>query len=491
MRAGALAALALGTPLLATCDGAGAAASAEVDAALDLGKTESHEIDLARSPSVELALDVPASARALRVEVFARHAECELRLFRADGGDAAEDAVAATELGRGVLRLDRFGPTPLRGGSWRLVVAHAGEGSAREGTRLHARVPFTVRADAFLDRVDGVLEAGRAVAGHVGPTNGGFVTYAIEVPAGAEALRLDVVRARGDVDLALRRAEDGLDTPPVAIAEHGFGRESIVLPRPALATRTWRVDVLDPLLSERDVAFTLLATFDARAPDAARDPEAFAPPASGTSPLARAAACVVEVFTESSAGSAVCIDPRGLFLTNAHVVERIGGGASDDVVLAVVRARGEPAVESFRARVERFDPALDLALLRIASGFAGEPVPDGFAFPSLAWADSGSRPQELGATLHLVGFPSTGSQSGRVTQSTTRGIVAGFERGPYGLTIKTDAEIASGSSGGAAVDEHGRLVGIPTALVESGASQIGYVVPIDALPAEWRTLLTR
>lgn len=490
----AVAAFAACAPLFAACDGAGAAARAEVDFALELGTTQSHEIDLADASSVGFAFDVPASARALRVEVVAQHAECELRLLFADGTFGDEAAVVATELGRGVLRLDRFGPTPLRAGIWQLSVAHAGEGSAREGTRLHAKVPFTVRADVFQDRVDATLEAGRAIVGRVGPSNGGFATFRFDVPAKAVALRLDVLRADGDVDLALRRADAGFAATPAAIAEHGFGRESIVLARadePKLSSSSWCVDVLDPLFSERDVSFTLLASFDARAPDSARDPLTFARVPVASSPLARAAAAVVEVFTESSAGSAVCIDARGIFLTNAHVVERIGGGASDDVVLAVARTSGEPAVESFRAKVERFDAALDLALLRITSGFAGEPVPDGFAFPSLAWNDDARPASELGATLYLIGFPSTGSQSGRVTQSTTRGIVAGFERSSSGLTIKTDAVIASGSSGGAAIDEKGRLVGIQTALVESGAAQIGYVVAVGALPAEWRALLAR
>jgi S1-C subfamily serine protease len=57
--------------------------------------------------------------------------------------------------------------------------------------------------------------------------------------------------------------------------------------------------------------------------------------------------------------------------------------------------------------------------------------------------------------------------------------------------LKTDAEITNGNSGGAALDERGRLVGVPSATVENRSGQIGYVQPLTALPAEWRRSLGR
>jgi S1-C subfamily serine protease len=55
--------------------------------------------------------------------------------------------------------------------------------------------------------------------------------------------------------------------------------------------------------------------------------------------------------------------------------------------------------------------------------------------------------------------------------------------------IKTDAEITSGNSGGAALDEHGRLIGVPSSVVENGSGQIGYVHPIESMPGEWRAMI--
>ena len=65
-----------------------------------------------------------------------------------------------------------------------------------------------------------------------------------------------------------------------------------------------------------------------------------------------------------------------------------------------------------------------------------------------------------------MGFPSIGGVTDRPTVTLTRGIIAGFTRSPGGhVQIKTDAIIASGSSGGAAFDADWRLVGVPTMTV--------------------------
>jgi S1-C subfamily serine protease len=78
-----------------------------------------------------------------------------------------------------------------------------------------------------------------------------------------------------------------------------------------------------------------------------------------------------------------------------------------------------------------------------------------------------------------------------VTITATRGIVSGFERADFGRLIKTDAEITRGNSGGAAIDERGLLIGVPSSTVENGSGQIGYVHPIDALPPSWRARIAR
>jgi S1-C subfamily serine protease len=148
-----------------------------------------------------------------------------------------------------------------------------------------------------------------------------------------------------------------------------------------------------------------------------------------------------------------------------------------------------PPVELFRARVELVDDERDLALVRIVTGFYGQPLPPGYAFPTVEIGDA-TLPA-IGETIWLVGYPTTGGQGSRVSITCTRGVVSGYEASGFGTVIKTDAGITNGNSGGAALDERGRIVGVPTSLVESGSGQVGYVHPIGALAPAWRERIGR
>jgi S1-C subfamily serine protease len=125
--------------------------------------------------------------------------------------------------------------------------------------------------------------------------------------------------------------------------------------------------------------------------------------------------------------------------------------------------------------------------VHVRTGFYGQPLPDGYRFPTVAIGDPDAL--AIGDPIWLVGYPSTGGQGSRVTITCTRGVVSGYESADFGPVLKTDAEITTGNSGGAALDERGRIVGVPTSLVEVGSGQVAYVHPLNALPAEWRDLL--
>jgi hypothetical protein len=64
----------------------------------------------------------------------------------------------------------------------------------------------------------------------------------------------------------------------------------------------------------------------------------------------------------------------------------------------------------------------------------------------------------VGEEIFVIGFPNIGGSS--ITIS--KGIVSGFTKASGVSWIKTDASISGGNSGGAAVNEKGELVGVPT-----------------------------
>jgi serine protease Do len=158
----------------------------------------------------------------------------------------------------------------------------------------------------------------------------------------------------------------------------------------------------------------------------------------------------------SSQGSGVVIDPRGVVLTNAHVVQ----GAT--------RIRAHTLDKrSFEATPIALDTELDLAVLQLedASGLQAITVADSDALL-------------LGETVIAIGNP----YGLGLTVST--GVVASIDRqveihpGVYQNYVQTDAAINPGNSGGALIDIEGRLIGINTA-IRAEAEGIGFAIPAN------------
>ncbi|MBT4006151.1 MAG: Do family serine endopeptidase [Rhodospirillales bacterium] len=159
----------------------------------------------------------------------------------------------------------------------------------------------------------------------------------------------------------------------------------------------------------------------------------------------------------TSLGSGVILDPKGLIVTNVHVIK----GA--DQIRVVLADRRE-----FDAKVILIDKRTDLAVLKINA--AGEEL------PHLVIRDSDAL--EVGDLVLAIGNPFG------VGQTVTSGIVSALARTSIGVTdyrffIQTDAAINPGNSGGALVSIDGGLVGINTAIYSKsgGSIGIGFAVP--------------
>ena len=157
---------------------------------------------------------------------------------------------------------------------------------------------------------------------------------------------------------------------------------------------------------------------------------------------------------ESSLGSGVIVSGDGYILTNDHVIS----GADEILVLL-------PDGRETQARVVGSDPETDLAVLRVElDGLNAIPV-------------GNSSQARVGDVVLAIGNPFG------LGQSVSQGIISAIGRGlglnTYENFLQTDAAINRGNSGGALTDAYGNLIGINTAMLESGASQgISFAIPV-------------
>jgi serine protease Do len=171
---------------------------------------------------------------------------------------------------------------------------------------------------------------------------------------------------------------------------------------------------------------------------------------------------------QHSLGSGVIVDPTGIALTNAHVIER----ASQ---VEVVTADGK----KHPAQVVGADGRADLAVLRITGGSS---------FVAARLGDSDRL--EVGDWVLAIGSPFG------FAQTVTAGIVSAKGRmlgqGPFDDFLQTDAAINPGNSGGPLVNLAGEVVGINTAIASrsGGSMGVGFAIPINVAKRVYTELTT-
>jgi serine protease Do len=172
---------------------------------------------------------------------------------------------------------------------------------------------------------------------------------------------------------------------------------------------------------------------------------------------------------QRSLGSGVIVDPSGIALTNAHVVER----ATD---IEVVTAEGK----KHKAKLVGLDKRTDLAVLRLQGGGP---------YPSASLGDSDR--VKVGDWVLAIGSP-FGLQ-----QTVTAGIISAKGRsigqGPFDDFLQTDAAINPGNSGGPLVNMSGEVVGINSAILSrsGGNVGIGFSIPSNMAKRIYTELVAR
>ncbi len=174
---------------------------------------------------------------------------------------------------------------------------------------------------------------------------------------------------------------------------------------------------------------------------------------------------VVTVELPNASGSGVILDAEnGYIVTNEHVV-------TDAATVSIILSDGR----KYEGEVLGTDILTDLAVVQIDG--------DGLTAIDLGSTEGlivGDSAIAVGNPLGLRGGPTV-----------TVGVLSAFDRQVRGDTpskdlfgmIQTDAPFNRGSSGGALVDNQGRLIGITTALGVSdlGAEGLGFAIPVEVV----------
>ncbi len=169
----------------------------------------------------------------------------------------------------------------------------------------------------------------------------------------------------------------------------------------------------------------------------------------------------------TSLGSGVIIDPKGIVLTNEHVV----GHAS----VITVRLSDR---RSFRATVVGADPTFDLAVLKLENAQNLPAVDIGRSYDLMP-----------GETVVAIGNPFG------LSNTVTSGVISALHRSirvedrAYEDFVQTDAAINPGNSGGALLSIEGKLIGINTAIYGGEFRGIGFAIPIDKAMAVVREVV--
>ena len=177
---------------------------------------------------------------------------------------------------------------------------------------------------------------------------------------------------------------------------------------------------------------------------------------------------VVFIVTSSTqgvgSGSGFVWDEDGHIVTNYHVVQRAN-------LITVKFFNGR----EYRADVVAFDPAADLAVIKLIDVDAEHDL-----IPIKIGTSADLRP---GQTAIALGNPfgEEFTMTTGIISAVTRTLKSGFSSYNIPAVIQTDASINPGNSGGPLLDKDGAVIGVNTQIVSETrqSSGVGFAVPVD------------
>jgi putative serine protease PepD len=277
-------------------------------------------------------------------------------------------------------------------------------------------------------------------------------------------------------------------TPPLTSTEIDRNRERRVLRG---RVRTIAAGVVAVAAVAALAAFFLTGT--GKSPSS----QSGAPLAGGTpeAALAHAETATVRLLQGSPAsytgwGSGDILTPTGLILTNAHVAEPHAPGLAVAIgepgsrldpnppylTVELTTGPSSPVVARYRAKPVAVDGYLDFAIVQIYATSSGTPVnPDALHLPYFTLGNDAT--VQLDQPVTTLGFPGV-AMSDSIT--VTNGVISTFVPDPLGhikdprFELETTARIAHGNSGGAAINNAGQLIGVPSLSIPGEGSDTSW-----------------
>lgn len=199
----------------------------------------------------------------------------------------------------------------------------------------------------------------------------------------------------------------------------------------------------------------------------------------------------LKIVTSDGHGTGFLIDPSGLVVTNAHVVEPLEPGAEVELVPADPRLLPKGTKLKGKVLAAGGGEVLDLAFIQLDSPKTDWPaLPLGETRRKTGAKDADGRDEEESLIAEGQGVLALGFPQG-YGFSVTQGIVSGLERwGPadfVGRELQTSAAINSGNSGGPLLALDGRVIGVNTSY-GTDAQNVGFAIIVEDLKLAWQRL---
>ncbi|MCK5674450.1 MAG: trypsin-like peptidase domain-containing protein [Spirochaetales bacterium] len=388
------------------------------------------------------------------------------------------------------ILITRLSELPLENDIYYVDISYQRDSFPIINGRRASTIPFKIVMEQEKYELTDTLIPGRPVQSEILPENGMAALYALKVPANTEAFRIDIYNTGSDLDLMVSH-ENKLITRENNdyLRESLLGKETLIIEETGnspLKSGIYYIMVFDQISNDHPVEFSILAELNRQASEELTKIPRFPAVSNEVQNVLFATA---EVIGNAGKGSGCFVSSKGHIITNWHVIEDFTGDVSKDIYVAINLSNELPPVELFKATLIDYSIEKDLALIQVSSGLYENPIPLSYRFPFFSLGNSDTI--QIGQPLSYLGYPGIGGSGSRASISLTRGIVSGFERTNGNLLLKTDAEINSGNSGGAAIDSFYELIGFPTSTIEEDAGQLGYITPVSMIPEDWYQYIGR